>query len=72
VDRTIRHAEALEATDAHAAGALWARLDRELVDRAAWVPLVNPRNVDFVSRRVENYQYTTNTGILADQLWLRR
>ena len=67
----MRRALSLEGTDSRAAAALWAKIDRELVDQAAWVPLVNPRVVDFVSSRVRNYQYHPYWGIIADQLSLR-
>ena len=52
-----------------AAAALWARIDRQATgDKAAWVPLVNPRLIDFVSARVRNYQFHPYWGILANQL----
>ena len=53
------------------ANRLWARLDRELVDRAAWLPLVTPKTTDFVSKRVGNYQYHPLWGVLLDQLWVK-
>ncbi len=71
LDRKIASAEKLEATDARAASRAWAAIDREVVDRAAWVPLVNPRQSDFVSTRVGNYQYQPWGGLVADQLWLK-
>jgi YVTN family beta-propeller protein len=70
VDRAIARAASVQAVDPPAAARLWARLDRELVDRGAWVPLVNPRTDDFVSRRVQNYLYSFAGGVLADQLSL--
>jgi peptide/nickel transport system substrate-binding protein len=69
LDREMRRANSL-AVDARAAARLWARIDRELVDQAPWVPLVNPRLIDFVSARVRNYQFHPYWGILADQLWI--
>jgi hypothetical protein len=60
----------LEATDPRAAASQWARIDRELVNQAAWVPLVNIRWVDFVSARVRNYEADPTIGIIADQVWL--
>ena len=53
--------------------ALAARIDREIVDRAPWVPLFTPRSVDFVSNRVGNYQANTSasSSVLLDQLWVR-
>ncbi len=68
LDRTIRLARGLEAANPRAAASLWARADRAVVDQAAWVPLVNPRLIDFVSARVRNYQHHPYWGILADQL----
>lgn len=69
LDRAIRSAQALEATDPRAASRAWTRIDHELVNRAAWIPLANPRAYDFVSARVRNYQLKGG-GILVDQLWL--
>jgi YVTN family beta-propeller protein len=71
VDRGVRRAQTLEATDPRAAAALWARLDRLVTDEAAWVPLVNLRAIDFVSARVRNYQHNPVGGLIADQLVVR-
>jgi YVTN family beta-propeller protein len=71
LDRLMRRASALEATDAHRAEAAWADVDRRVVDAAGWVPLLTPREVEFVSSRVHNYQYHPIWGPLADQFWLR-
>ncbi|MFN2469682.1 MAG: ABC transporter substrate-binding protein [Gaiellaceae bacterium] len=71
LDRAIEEAQSLESTDPHKAAARWAALDRKLVDRAAWVPLVNPRAIDFLSARVGNYQHHHVLGLIADQLTVR-
>ena len=66
-------ARALGAQEARpdAAPAAWQRVDRELVDAAPWAPLVNPRVVDVLSKRVGNYQYSpAGIGMLIDQLWV--
>jgi peptide/nickel transport system substrate-binding protein len=57
--------------DPRAANGFWTRLDHELVDRAIVVPLVNPKQIDFVSRRVGNYQRHPVFGSLITQLWVR-
>ena len=44
----------------------------KLVDRAAWVPLVNPRQIEFVSKRVRNHEHHALLGIIVDQLQARR
>jgi peptide/nickel transport system substrate-binding protein len=71
LDRQMLRARAREASDARAAAALWKGIDHKLVDRAAWVPLVNERQIDFVSRRVKNFQHHPYWDILVDQLELR-
>jgi YVTN family beta-propeller protein len=67
LDRMMRRARAIEATDPARADAAWATVDRRAVDRAAWVPLVNPREVDFVSTRLRDYEYNPIWGFLASQ-----
>jgi peptide/nickel transport system substrate-binding protein len=47
-----------------------AAIDRELTDRAPWVPLLTPRHVALTSARTGNVQ--VNAGaVLLDQLWVR-
>lgn len=72
IDRQIDRARTEQATNTEAARGLWQRVDRETVDQAPWVPLVNPKVVDVVSKRVGNYQYNASgVGMLIDQLWVR-
>ena len=71
LDRQIARAAAQQATNPAAAAVQWARLDRQLTDLAIWVPTVTPNEVDFLSRRVRNYQYNPIWGALIDQFWLR-
>ena len=71
IDRRISRASALQATDTYHANRLWAALDRAIVDRAPMVPLVALNEVDMVSRRVGNYQFSPQWGVLPDQLWVR-
>src|SRR5206468_8258495 len=41
-------------TDPEGANAIWAKVDKSVVDQAAWVPMFNPKIIDFVSSRVKN------------------
>jgi peptide/nickel transport system substrate-binding protein len=50
---------------------LAARIDRELVDRAAVVPLYTPRLPDLTSPRVGNYEASPYGYPLFDQMWVR-
>lgn len=61
----------LQARDPASAGGLWAEVDHEIVDKAAWVPLYNTYGSDFVSKRVGNYQYHPQYGPLLSQMWVR-
>ncbi len=73
VDRQIARLTTEEARDPTAGAALAARIDRELVNAAPWVPVFTPSFADFVSRRVRNYMANTYSGatVLLDQLWVR-
>jgi peptide/nickel transport system substrate-binding protein len=71
VERMIERALDLGPTDLPAANDLWARIDRMVTDRAPYVPLLNPRRVEYVSERVGNYQFNPQLGTLFDQLWVR-
>jgi peptide/nickel transport system substrate-binding protein len=62
---------ALQVREPQTATEQWARLERELVERAIAIPLVNPKEVVFVSKRVGNYQRHPVLGTLISQLWVR-
>ena len=70
LERKMRRAVAMQAVDSKQAPAAWAEVDRGVVDAAASVPLLTPREVELISRRVRNYQYHPLWGMLADQVWL--
>ena len=71
IDAMIERASRLQIEDPAASGALWAKIDRVLVDQAPYVWLVNPFDVDLVSERVGNYQWHIQWGGLLNQLWVR-
>jgi peptide/nickel transport system substrate-binding protein len=72
VERMLDHALRLRTSRPEAANRLWARIDREIVGRAPWLPTVNLRTIDFVSKSVGNYQFHPQWGLLLDQLWVKR
>ena len=69
IDRRMRRAQQL--TDPTASRALWQRIDREVTDASPWVTFVASNFVDFVSKRVGNYQWSPSMGVLINQLWVR-
>jgi peptide/nickel transport system substrate-binding protein len=71
IDDQITRALALQTSDPQAAATLWSKIDRAVVNEAPWVTLGNNENVDFVSKRVRNYQYNPQWGPLFDQMWVR-
>src|SRR3989442_7244879 len=64
IDRQIEQALGEQTTNPDAARGLWERIDRQTVDQAPLVPLVNPKSVDVLSKRVGNYQYSPAWGML--------
>jgi len=70
IDRSIRRALRLQATNPQAANRVWARVDHLIADQAPWLPTVNLNAVDFLSRRTGGYQFHPQWGILLDQLWV--
>jgi peptide/nickel transport system substrate-binding protein len=70
-DALMQRAGALEASDPHAADALWARTERRVLRAAPVVPLFNLIQPYLVSARVRNDQYSPQWGMLLDQAWVR-
>jgi len=70
IDAQVKQALMLQPGNPNAATALWARIDREIVDQAPWVPIYNPRSLVMLSARVGNYQFDPYWSVLIDQLWV--
>jgi YVTN family beta-propeller protein len=71
IDRQMRRAQAEQLSDPIGSRALWQRVDREITDASLWVPLMVSKNVNFLSKRVGDYQYNPQQFVLIDQLWVR-
>jgi peptide/nickel transport system substrate-binding protein len=71
IDTQSSRAAALEARAPGVAAEGWRRIDRQLTNRAIWLPLYNPRVTVALSSRVGNYQYHPFWQLLLDQLWVR-
>jgi peptide/nickel transport system substrate-binding protein len=69
IDRQMRRAQAEQ--DPTMARALWQRIDREVTDASPWVTLFASEDVNFLAKRVGNYQWSPSMGMLIDQLWVR-
>ena len=66
-----RPRERLQLEDPVASGALWAEIDRAIVDQAPYLWLANQIAVEFVSERVGNYQWSPQWNSLLNELWVR-
>jgi len=64
-------ARSLGQTDATTANNMWAQVDHAVTDQAPWVDLYNPKQIDFLSSRVQGYQWNPQWYILIDQQWLK-
>ena len=71
IDAQMKRAAAVQVQDPAAATALWQQVEQALLAQAPVVPTYNQRIVDFVSKRVGNYQYNPQWGVLLDQLWVK-
>jgi peptide/nickel transport system substrate-binding protein len=50
---------------------IWAQVDHAVTDQAPWVDMFNPKQIDFLSSRVQGYQWNPQWYILIDQQWLK-
>jgi YVTN family beta-propeller protein len=72
LDAEINSALAAESSNSPDTAALWAQADRTVTNEAPVVPLTTESEIDLVSPRVGNYQYSAQADLeLVDQLWLR-
>ena len=72
IDTQEATAETLELTNPTAANKLWGQIDKTIMTtEAPWVPLFNPKLVDFVGKRVGNYQFSLQFYMYVDQLWVK-
>ena len=67
LDRELARAAAAPQTVA----AVWAALDRRVIDLAAAVPLTTRRSAVLVSKRVGNVKTHQQLFTLLDQMWVR-
>jgi peptide/nickel transport system substrate-binding protein len=71
IEAKMQQAEQLGVTDPEGANALWAEIDHDVTDQAPWVDLYNPKQIDFLSKRVHGYQWNPQWYILIDQQWIQ-
>jgi peptide/nickel transport system substrate-binding protein len=72
LDAKMNQAETLSITNPTGANKIWGQVDQTMMSTAApWVPLFTPKQIDFVSSRVGNYQFSRQFYMYVDQLWVK-
>lgn len=71
MDRAMQAAMTLWGSDRAAATQAWQRIDEQLTDTAAEIPLFQINVLDLSSARLGNYVYSQAYGRLLGQAWLR-
>jgi peptide/nickel transport system substrate-binding protein len=61
----------LGVTDAEAANKIWAEVDKAVTDAAPMAALFTPKRIDFVSKRVGNFQFNSQFYWMVSQSWVQ-
>lgn len=70
-DAKMQQALVTARTDESAANKQWAAIDQQTMSDAVVAPLFTPKLIDFVSKRVGNYQFSKQFYMQVSQLWTK-
>ncbi|MFI8529870.1 ABC transporter substrate-binding protein [Streptomyces aquilus] len=71
IDAKMHSALKTAQTDEKGANQQWGAVDQQIMAESPVVPLINPKLVDFTSKRVGNYQFSKQFYMLVGQLWVK-
>jgi peptide/nickel transport system substrate-binding protein len=71
IDAQMQDALTREQTDMAAANRTWGEIDHAILRQSPVVPIFHPKIIDFVSKRVGDYQFSRQFYMLVGQLWVR-
>ncbi|MGW1711785.1 ABC transporter substrate-binding protein [Streptomyces sp. NPDC002156] len=71
IDARMQTALKTGQTDQKAADQQWAAIDQDIMTESPVVPVINPKIIDFTSKRVGNYQFSKQFYMLVGQLWVK-
>jgi peptide/nickel transport system substrate-binding protein len=71
VEAKMKEAFALAATDPEGANKIWTEIDRMVTDAAPAAPLFTPKHIDFVSKRLGNFQFNAQFYWMVTQSWVQ-
>ncbi len=67
VQTEMDKALSLGVTNPDVANSEWAKVDHDVADQAPWVPMFNPKLIDFVSNRITNHVFSPQWYFLLDE-----
>ena len=62
---------ALGVTDPDAANVMWSEIDKAVTDKAPMAALFTPKHIDFVSKRLGNFQFNSQFYWMITQSWVQ-
>jgi peptide/nickel transport system substrate-binding protein len=71
IDAKMQAALALGVTDQEGANKMWAEIDKAVTDSAAAAALFTPKHLDFVSKRLGNFQFNYQYYWMVTQSWVQ-
>ena len=71
IDGKMKAALKLAVTDEVGANKMWAEIDKAMTDKAAAAILFTPKHVDFVSKRLGNFQFNPQYYFMVYQAWVQ-
>jgi len=71
LDADLARAMSTGVTDRKAAALQWTAIDRKVTDLAPVAVMFNPKKLDFISRRVGNYQFSGQMYFMFAKAWVK-
>jgi len=71
INDKMKEALKLGITNQDAADKMWAEVDKAVTDKAPAVPLFTPKHIDFVSKRLGNFQFNSEFYWMVSQSWVQ-
>jgi peptide/nickel transport system substrate-binding protein len=71
INAQMQDALMTERTSMDEANKKWAQVDKAVMTAAPTAPIFTPKLIDFVSKRVGNYQFSKQFYMLVSQLWVK-
>lgn len=71
IQAKMDNALVLGVTDPDAANQMWAEVDKAVTDKAPLAALFTPKHIDFVSKRLGNFQFNSQFYWMVTQSWVQ-